>query len=115
MAHRILEDRWGVGCPNSSGTAGAPGRLTRVSEILGPVPVDVSITPDAGWNTFQGHVWDISLRSSEGPEDGFILMAYFDFETASRLLESRSGKDGMIASDGVRYLLTIQRVEPPTI
>jgi len=111
---RVCGRRWVAGSQNFHGTAGAPGRLTHVSEILGPVPIDVSITPAVGLSKFQGRVWDISLRSSEGPGDGFILMAYFDFETASRLLASRCGKDGMIASDAVRYSLTIVREAPRT-
>jgi len=106
--------RWGSGSPSSPGTAGAPGPLMTASGWTDPRQVVVCTTPEDGSNTYQGRVWDISLRSSGGPEDGFILMAYFDSETAARLLESRYGRDGALASDAVRYSLTIVSEGPPT-
>jgi len=95
----------------SSGVAGARGRLTRVSETLARRRIGAFTTLDGGLNSFQGRVWDISLRSSGGPEDGFTLMAFFDSETAARLLASRCGKDGILATDAVRYSLTITEEE----
>jgi len=110
MMHEMALDddrRWESASPSSRGTAGAPGPLMHASVILDRLRIDASSIPDDGSNTFRGRVWDISLRSSGDSEDGFILMAYFDFATAARLLESRCGKAGTLASDDVRYYLTI--------
>ena len=87
----------------SNGTAGALGRLTRVSEILDLPPTDVSTTPGDGLNTYQGQCRDISLRLRRERGEEFILTAFFDSRTSSRLAERLSIRDGKNATDGTAY------------
>jgi len=102
-SHRDLTyaHRSAPGLLNSRGTAGAPGRLTHVSETLDPALTDVSSTPDDGLNTFQGRVLGISsvLREEQGVV--YTVMVCFDLKTASRLKESRCTEPGKAGSEGV--------------
>ena len=102
------------GSRNSSGTAGARGRLTHVSETLDRVLTDASITPGVGWNTFQGQLSDILLPSSGDGAGVAILMVSFDSRTLQRLREALCGDLGMTATDAVRCSRMIVSVEPPT-
>lgn len=74
--------------------------------------IGVSLTHEDGLNTYQGHASAISSRSKEGREEEFTLTACFDSETATRLRESLSGKDGKHGMEGAEYSLTIVRREP---
>jgi len=87
----------------SNGTAGALGRLTRVSDILDLPPTDVFTTPGDGLNTYQGQCRDISSRSRRERGGEFTLTVFFDSKTSSRLAESLSIRDGKNASDGTAY------------
>jgi len=104
----------GHGSRTSSGTAGAHGRLTRVSEILDPHQNDASTTPDDGSNTFQGQAWLTSWQSREVQGGVFTLTASFDSRTATRLQESLSGPDGEIVTGEPAFSLTIVRGERPS-
>jgi len=104
----------GAGSPNSRGTAGAPGRLTHVSEILDPALTDVSTTPEDGSNTFQGRLSAILSQWSGEEEGEFTLMVSFDLETYRRLSDRASGDHGAFFMADVEYSVTIVREAPPT-
>ena len=82
------------GSTDSSGTAGARGRLTHVSEILDLLPTDASSTPVIGSNTYQGRLTDISWRSRGAGGEEFTATVSFDYRTASRLRERVYGDRG---------------------
>jgi len=102
------------GYTRSNGTVGAPGRLTLVSEILDPLQIDVSSTPDDGLNSYQGELLDISSRLSAGGEVVYTLTVYFDSRTAARLKESRCGSLGNSDTVAVGSSVTMTLEEPPT-
>jgi len=106
--------RWGYGSPSSPGTAGAPGRLTHVSEILDRDLTDVSITPDNGLNTFQGRAWLTSWQWRAVRGGVFTLTVSLDSETALRLDENRSTAAGYCASEEIVFSLTMVREAQPT-
>ena len=108
----ILEIRWGSGCKGSHGTAGAPGRLTHVSETLGRALTGAFSTHVVGSNTFQGLVTHISWRWSGVRAGECILMVSFDSQTFQRLKENLSGPLGMRDTAGAVYSVTIVREEP---
>ena len=102
------------GLPGSSGAVGAPGRLTHVSATLDQALRGAYTTLVGGSNTFQGRLLATLSRSNQDGVVEYTLMACFDLETDSRLVESLSGDHGMIGTDGAEYSLTIVRREPPT-
>ena len=112
LPHQDCEKSWERGSPSSHGIAGAPGRLTHVSETLDPRQIDAFSTPDDGSNTFRGHLQGISSRLNEGLEVGYILTVYFDFVTASRLKENLCFNRGAFATDGIEFSRMIVTLEP---
>jgi len=102
----------GNGSPSLSGPAGVPGPLTHVSETLDLLQIDAFPTPADLSRVYRGLVSDISLLWSGELEAEFIVTASFDSETASVLLESLSGVDGLKDMDALGYCLTIQRKGP---
>ena len=111
---RRLGSNWVDGYPNSSGTAGARGRLTHVSEILDPLPIDAFTTRDDGLNTYPGFLRAISSQWSGLEVGEFTLMASFDLATYSRLSDALSGNRGSAAMDDALCSLTIVIAERPT-
>jgi len=104
-----------TGSPDSSGIAGARGRLTHVSETLDPPQIDASTTPERGSNIFLGRLTAISLPSSAVQGAEFTLMVYFDSRTRQRLKERLSGLAGKNGMDDVRSWDTILTVALPSI
>ncbi len=96
-----------AGSKTTPGTAGAPGRLTHVSEILDPLQIDAFITRDDGLKDYPGRVTGILSRSSEGPGGEYTLTVCFDSLTDSRLRESHFGLPGINATVGVGFSLTM--------
>jgi len=104
----------GHGSPNSPGTAGAPGRLTHVSEILDPLQIDAFTTRGNGSILYRGLASGISWPSSVEPEGACILMVSFDSLTLRRLKEHLCGVPGKIATDVVACSPMTLSVAPRT-
>jgi len=102
------------GSPDSSGTAGARGRLTLVSDLLALAQRGVSTIQGDGSNTYQGLLRDILSRSKEDSEGEFILMASFTSATYQRLSDALSGDRGSAAMDDALCSLTIVIAERPS-
>jgi len=102
------------GSQSSSGVVGAPGRLTRVSEILDRARTDAYTTPGDGWNTFQGRLSDILLPSRLDVAGVAILMAFYDSRTLRRLHDQLCGGVGSTATVDVGCSRMIVSVEPRT-
>ena len=106
------EQHSATGSRGSSGTAGAPGRLVHVSEILALARGDVSTTHGDGWNTYQGRLLDISLPSNEEREGECILTVSFDSRTRRRLRDALCGPAGYSVMGDARCSRMIVSVEP---